>query len=113
MPATWFVAGVGLYVYDIYALSGASGDSPSLGSNSSSSKGCHVKGKIKFVDYGEDYKVKRVSFGEDLKVRYVDYLAVSSGQWQVVDYGEDYKLKIVNFGEDFTIKEVSFGEGCN
>ena len=67
----------------------------SLGSNSSSSKGCHV-GKIKFVDYGEDYKVKRVSFGEDLKVRYVDYLAVSSGQWQVVDYGEDYKLKIVN-----------------
>ena len=27
-------------------------------------RGCHLYGKIKFVEYGEDYKVKEVTFGE-------------------------------------------------
>jgi predicted RNA-binding protein with TRAM domain len=79
----------------------------------SSGKGCHVFGKIKYVDYGEDYKVKVVSYGEDLKVKIVDYGEDSMGKWKIVDYGEKYKVKIVDYGEDFKVKYVDYGEGCN
>jgi len=79
----------------------------------SSPKGCHVYGKIKFVDYGEDYKVEFVSYGENLKIKYVDYFADSPGEWEIVDYGEDYKIKVVDYGEDYKVKEVSYGEGCD
>lgn len=75
-------------------------------------KGCHVYGKIKFVDYGEDYKVKFVDYGEDLKIKYVDYGENSKGKWKTVDYGEDFKIKIVKYGEDIKVKEVDYGEGC-
>lgn len=75
-------------------------------------KGCHVYGKIKFVDYGEDYKVKFVDYGEDLKIKYVDYGENSQGKWKVVDYGEDFKIKRVDYGEDIKVKEVDYGEGC-
>ena len=34
-------------------------------------KACNVYGKVKFVEYGEDYKVKFVNYGEDLKIKYV------------------------------------------
>ena len=59
-----------------------------------------VFGKIKFVDYGEDYKVKFVDYGEDLKVKYVSYGEKNVGKWKSVDYGEDYKIKVVRYGED-------------
>jgi len=81
--------------------------------DASGGRGCHVYGKVKFVEYGENYKIKFVSFGEDLNIKYVNYGAGSSGEWQVVEFGEDYKIKIVEFGEDFKVKVVSFGEGCN
>ena len=87
--------------------------SPSNPSTARGSRGCHVYGKIKFVEFGEDYKVRFVSFGEDLKIKYVDFGENSSGKWKVVSFGEDYKIKIVDFGEDFKVKEVTFGEGCN
>lgn len=80
--------------------------------STSEGKGCHVYGKIKFVDYGEDYKVKFVDYGEDLKIKYVDYGEDDQGKWKTVDYGEDYKIKIVDYGEDFKVKEVDYGEGC-
>jgi hypothetical protein len=76
-------------------------------------KGCHVYGKIKFVDYGEDYKIKWVTYGEDLKIKYVTYGEDKEGLWKTVDYGEKYKIKIVDYGEDFKVKEVDYGEGCN
>ena len=76
------------------------------------SKGCHVYGKVKFVDYGEDYKVKFVDYGEDLKIKYVDYGEDKVGCWKTVDYGEKFKLKIVDYGEDMKVKEVTYGEGC-
>jgi len=76
------------------------------------SKGCHVYGKIKFVDYGEDYKVKFVDYGEDLKIKYVDYGEDKVGCWKVVEYGEKFKIKIVDYGEDFKVKEVDYDEGC-
>jgi predicted RNA-binding protein with TRAM domain len=75
-------------------------------------KACHVYGKIKFVEYGEDYKVKIVDYGEDLKIKYVDYGEDKEGKWKTVEYGEKYKIKIVEYGEDFKMKEVDYGEGC-
>lgn len=73
---------------------------------------CEVYGKIKIVDYGEDYKVKIVDYGEDLKIKWVDYGEDNKGKWKEVDYGEDFKIKWVDYGEDFKIKEVEYGEGC-
>jgi len=51
-------------------------------------KGCHVYGKTKFVEYGEDSKVKFVAYEKNLNIKYVEY------------------------GEDFKVKEVEYGEGC-
>jgi hypothetical protein len=73
---------------------------------------CEVYGKIKFVDYGEDYKVKEVDYGEDVKIKMVDYGEDNRGKWKKVDYGEDFKIKMVDYGEDFKVKYVDYGEGC-
>jgi len=94
-------------------LSGSS----SLSNNNNSlyntgKKGCHVYGKIQFVEYGEDYKVKFVGVLADLEIKYVDLFADSPGEWDIVDYGARYKIKIVDFGQDFTVKEVSIFPGC-
>jgi len=82
-------------------------------SGGGSSKGCHVYGKIKFVDYGEDYKVKFVKYGENLKIKYVSYGESQVGNWKVVEWGEKYKIKVVDYGEDFSVKMVDYGQGCN
>jgi len=99
-----------LLVYQLSELSSPSLPPTSFGGGKN--KGCQVYGKIKFVEYGEDYKVNFVSIGEDIKIKYVSILADSPGEWQVVDYGEDYKVKIVDFDEDFKVREVITGEGC-
>jgi hypothetical protein len=65
---------------------------------------CPVFGKIKIVDYGEDYSVKIVKYGGSYNVKYVDNLADKSGEWKLVEYSEDYKIKLVDYGEDFTIE---------
>ncbi len=115
IPITIYYWGVAI----LSVLGGASADdvfpssSPSSIPSSSSKRGCHVFGKIRFVDFGEDYKVRFVNFGEDVKIKYVDFGANSDGKWQVVNFGEDYKIRVVKFGEDFKAREVSFGEGCN
>ena len=87
--------------------------SPSTSFGTGGNKGCNIYGKIKFVEYGEDYKVRFVDYGENLKVKYVEYGEYSKGNWKMVEYGEDYKLKIVSYSEDFTVKTVSYGQGCN
>ena len=75
--------------------------------------GCHLYGKIKIVEYGEDYKVKFVDYGEDLKIKYVSYGENKVGNWKLVSYGEAYKVKIVEYGEDYKIKDVEYGQGCD
>ena len=87
--------------------------SPSMSFGTGGNKGCNIYGKIKFVEFGEDYKVRFVDYGESLKVKYVEYGEYSKGNWKMVEFGEDYKLKIVSYGEDFTVKTVSYGQGCN
>lgn len=81
-------------------------------SRSTGNPACEIYGKIKIVDYGEDYKVKRVDYGQDLKVKWVDYGENSKGKWKRVDYGVDFKIKWVDYGEDFKVKFVDYGEGC-
>ena len=76
-------------------------------------KGCHIFGKIKFVQFGGDYKVKMVGMSPNLKVKYVSYGASTQGNWQIVDFGEDYKIELVQAGEDFSVQIVDFGQGCN
>ena len=76
-------------------------------------KGCHIFGKIKFVQFGGDYKIRMVGMSPNLKVKYVNYGASTQGNWQIVDYGEDYKIELVQAGEDFSVQIVNFGQGCN
>ena len=112
-----------LKMLEMYAEAHAGAGGGSTGAVGGS-KGCHVYGKIKFVDFGENYKVKFVDFGENLKIKYVDFGESKVGHWNIVDFGEnykikvvefgeDYKIKVVQFGEDFSVKMVDFGEGCN
>ena len=72
-------------------------------------KGCHIFGKIKFVQFGGDYKVRMVD-SPNLKVKYVSYETSTQGNWQIVDYGEDYKIELVQAGEDFSVQIVDFGK---
>jgi hypothetical protein len=44
-----------------------------------------VYGKIKVVDYGENYKVKLVDYGENVKIKVVDYGENSVGRWKYVE----------------------------
>ena len=106
MKRVLLLGGVALIALSSFMYIGADSEVESKG------KGCHVYGKIKFVDYGEDYKVKFVDYGEDLKIKYVDYGEDKVGKWKAVDYGEKFKIKVVDYGEDFKVKEVDYGEGC-
>jgi len=109
----------GLIAYSLLAIAAVAGGAdassviPNSSSSNSNTKGCHVYGNIKFVQFGEDYKIKFVNYGENLKIKYVSYGADSPGAWKVVKYGEDFKVKIVKYGEDFKVKEVTYGQGCN
>ena len=60
-----------------------------------SQSGCHVFGKIKFVDYGEDYKVKFVDYGEDLKIKYVNYGEKMLGNGSLLIMVKIIKLKLL------------------
>ena len=46
-------------------------------------KACNVYEKVKFVEYGEDYKVKFVKYNEDLSIKYVSYgkIKLEIGKW--------------------------------
>ncbi len=61
-------------------------------------------GRIKIVDFAEDYRVKIVDFAEDLEVKIVDFAADSVGRWEIVDFAEDYRVKIVDFAEDLRVE---------
>ncbi len=101
------VIGSFIAVFGLFLTSSFTNNEESTGNTA-----CEIYGKIKIVDYGEDYKVKKVDYGEDLKVKWVDYGENSKGKWKEVTYGEDFKIKWVDYGEDFKIKEVTYGEGC-
>jgi len=92
-------------------------DNPGLlqGGTSGHASDCkwkHVYGKIRIVEYGEDFKVQQCKLGEDLCVKLVDSGATRIGLWQIVEYGEDFKIRLVKYNPDFKIRVVPYGEGC-
>ena len=50
--------------------------------------------KVKFVDYGEDYKIKIIN-NRSSSYEVIDVC--------VVTYGEDVKIKKVNYNQDFEV----------
>lgn len=104
--------GLTLLSLGVVGLTSFRSETKKTDSNMGADPVCEIYGKIKIVDYGEDYKVKIVDYGEDLKIKWVDYGEDNKGKWKKVDYGEKFKIKWVDYGEDFKIKEVDYGEGC-
>jgi len=102
----------GLSALLVIAAAGLTGFAPSTSAEKADKDVCDVYGKIKIVEYGEDYKVKKVDYSEDLKVKWVEYGEDREGKWKEVDYSEDFKIKWVDYGEDFKVKFVDYGEGC-
>lgn len=78
---------------------------------SCSYQGIPLKGKVKFVEHGEDFKIKYVNYDEDLGVEFVKWGADDCGEWQEVDYGEDFKVKVVDWDEDVKVKKVEYSPG--
>ena len=73
--------------------------------------GLPLKGKVKFVEHGEDIKIKYVDYDADIKVQFVEWGADDCGQWQKVDYGEDLKVRIVDWNEDLKVEKVDYSPG--
>jgi hypothetical protein len=112
MKIKQLIFGISLIVIGAIGLSSFKADSEATSTTMGADPVCEIYGKIKIVEYGEDYKVKIVDYGEDLKIKWVDYGEENKGKWKKVDYGEKFKIKWVTYGEDFKIKEVTYGEGC-
>lgn len=74
-------------------------------------KGKFLFGKVRIVEYGEDFKVKAVEYSEDLKIQTTSYLQSDCGKWYFVEYGEDFKIRFVDYSEDFKIKYVEYSPG--
>jgi hypothetical protein len=78
---------------------------------SCSFEGTPLKGRVKFVDYGEDFTIKYVNYDEDIGVEFVEWGADDCGEWQEVEYGEDFKVKVVDWNEDLKVKKVEYNPG--
>jgi len=68
-------------------------------------------GKVKLVEYGEDYRVEIVEYNADLNIKIVDYNADDCGEVKIVDYGEDVRVKIVQYNGDLTVKVCKYNSG--
>lgn len=112
MKLNQLIIGLSLFAIGLMGLLSFQSEKAAVENKSTGDPVCEIYGKIKIVEYGEDYKVKIVDYGEDLKIKWVDYGEDNKGKWKKVDYGEKFKIKWVTYGEDFKIKEVTYGEGC-
>jgi len=68
-------------------------------------------GKVKIVEYGEDFKVELVEYGEDLDVKVVEYGADDCGEVKLVEYGQDVKVRVVEYNADLKVKIVKYSPG--
>jgi len=76
-------------------------------------KGIELKGRVKIVTSGADFRVKVVESQPDLRVKKVNLSPVECGEWQFVDSGEDFTIQFVDNFPDFTIKYVKISPGMN
>ena len=95
-------------------------DSPSGTKSYKVSKDCQcegkmLKGRVKIVENGGDFRVRVCSGFADLKVKTVSYTPTQCGEWQIVDYSPDFTVKIVGTNDafDFTIEFVSNSPGVD
>ena len=64
-------------------------------------------GKVRFVEYGEDFRVRVVECGEDLTVA-ISNGPTRCGEWDTVSIGEDFRVRLVDCFEDFSIRYSPF-----
>jgi len=69
-------------------------------------KNVELKGRVKIVKSGADFKVKIVDSFADLRVKKVKSFPINCGEWQFVDSGEDFTIQFVSNFPDFTIMYV-------
>lgn len=112
MKKVHYIIGTLVLALGFYSFTFLNKSEEKIDIDSEGNTACEVYGKIKYVDYGEDYKVKFVDYGQDVKIKMVDYGEDKKGRWKEVDYGQKYKIKVVDYGEDFKVKFVEYGEGC-
>ena len=70
-------------------------------------------GRIKIVNYGEDYTVRIASSSPDLDVCLVEnsQYADRPGYWMIVENNEDFRVRFVPYSEDISIQFVDRGGG--
>ena len=76
-------------------------------------KSIELKGRVKIVTSGAEFRVTIVEQIPDLRVRKVDRSAIECGEWQFVSSGEDFTVEFVSSFADFTIKYVEVSPGMN
>ena len=76
-------------------------------------KNIELKGRVKIVTSGADFRIKVVESQPDLRVKKVDRSPVECGEWQFVSSGEDFTVEFVESFPDIRIKYVEVSPGMN
>ena len=76
-------------------------------------KNIELKGRVKIVTSGADFRIKIVESLSDLRVKKVNRSAIECGEWQFVSSGEDFTVEFVSTFPNFTIKYVEDSPGMN
>ena len=76
-------------------------------------KNIELKGRVKVVTSGADFRIKVVETQPDLRVKKIDRSPIECGEWQFVSSGEDFTVEFVESFADFTIKYVEVSPGMN
>ncbi len=74
-------------------------------------KGKKIFGKVKIVEWGQNFQVKTFTWGADIHVKVTNGVQRNCGEWQFVEWGEDFSIKIVDYGQDFSIQYVTYSPG--
>ena len=76
-------------------------------------KNIELKGRVKIVTSGADFRIKIVESQPDLRVKKVNRSPVECGEWQFVNSGEDFTVEFVENFPDIRIKYVEVSPGMN
>ena len=76
-------------------------------------KNIELKGRVKIVTSGADFRIKVVESQPDLRVKKVNQSPVECGEWQFVDSGEDFTVQFVESFPDIRIKYVEVSPGMS
>ena len=74
-------------------------------------EGKPLKGRVKVLEAGADFKVKVVHVYPDIRVKRVHTCPDECGQWQFVEAAPDFTIQFVDVYPDFTIQFVDVYPG--